>query len=166
MLRWKASAHPSTISLVNMNIRNSPLVFALLLASLAASAQQPASAPPQTQPPAAAAADSVLRCAPQPDRADAYYHFQLGHMYEEMVAGTGRAEFATKAVEEYKPALQADPSSSYLASALAELYARTGEIREAVAEAQNVISPRPGQSGCAPFAGPHLPALDWRSAGR
>ncbi len=124
-----------------MNIRNSPLVFSLLLASLAASAQQPASAPP-AQPPAAAAADSSS-AATQPDRADAYYHFQLGHMYEDMVAGTGRAEFATKAVEEYKLALQADPSSSYLSSALAELYARTGEIREAVAEAENVIARDP-----------------------
>ncbi len=51
--------------------------------------------------------------------------------------------YATKAVEEYKAALQADPSSSYLASALAELYARTGDIREAIAEAQDVISHDP-----------------------
>jgi tetratricopeptide (TPR) repeat protein len=64
-------------------------------------------------------------------------------MYEEMVAVSGRAEFATKAVEEYKAALAADPGSSYLASALAELYARTGDIREAVVAAQEVISRDP-----------------------
>ncbi len=64
-------------------------------------------------------------------------------MYEEMVASTGRAEFATKAVEEYKAALQADPTSPFLASQLAELYARTGDIREAIAEAQEVISSDP-----------------------
>jgi tetratricopeptide (TPR) repeat protein len=64
-------------------------------------------------------------------------------MYEDMVAGTGRAEFATKAVDEYKAALQADPSSSFLASALAELYARTGDIREAITQAQDVISHDP-----------------------
>ncbi len=134
-----------------MKIRNSPLVLAVLVASLAALAQPPASTPPQSLPPAVAglaaqppAASANPVAAPkQPDRADAYYHFQLGHMYEEMVAGTGRAEFATKAVEEYKAALQADPTSSYLASALAELYARTGDIREAIAEAQDVISSDP-----------------------
>ena len=123
-----------------MNIRNSPLVLTLLLASLAATAQQPASAPPQTQPASASANASAT--AEQPNRADAYYHFQLGHMYEDMVA-TGRVEFATKAIDEYKAALQADPSSTYLASALAELYARTGDIREAVVQAQNVISRDP-----------------------
>jgi predicted Zn-dependent protease len=85
----------------------------------------------------------------QPDRSDAYYHFQLGHMYEEMVAVTGRTEYASKAVAEYKAALQADPDSPYLASALAELYARTGDIRDAVAEAQDVISRDPI---CAPSA--------------
>jgi len=124
-----------------MNIRNSPLVLALLLTSLAVSAQQPASATPQTQPAAASANSSAIQ--KQLDRADAYYHFQLGHMYEDMVNGTGRAEFATKAVDEYKAALLADPSSSYLASALAELYARTGDIREAIAQAQDVINRDP-----------------------
>jgi tetratricopeptide (TPR) repeat protein len=133
-----------------MNIRNSPLVIALLMAPFAALAQQPASTPSQTQPATSAAgpatqsaASSATAAPPRSDRADAYYHFQLGHMDEEMVAGTGRAEFATKAVEEYKAALQADPSSSYLASALAELYARTGDIREAIAQAQDVISRDP-----------------------
>jgi tetratricopeptide (TPR) repeat protein len=124
-----------------MNIRNSPLVLAFLLTSLAVYAQQPASASPQAAPAAASANSSAT--ANQPDRAEAYYHFQLGHMYEDMVNGTGRAEFATKAVDEYKAAVKADPSSSFLASALAELYARTGDIREAIAEAQDVISRDP-----------------------
>ena len=59
------------------------------------------------------------------------------------MAVTGRTEFASKAVEEYKAALQADPASPYLASALAELYARTGNIRDAIAEAQDVIQRDP-----------------------
>jgi tetratricopeptide (TPR) repeat protein len=138
-----------------MKIPNSSLILALLGASLAAFAQQPASAPKQTQPAAPAgkvaqpsanspaASANTSASTKQPDRADAYYHFQLGHMYEEMVAVTGRAEFASKAVDEYKAALQADPSSPYLASALAELYARTGNIREAIVEAQDVITRDP-----------------------
>jgi tetratricopeptide (TPR) repeat protein len=138
-----------------MKISRSSLIPALLAVSLMAFAQQPASAPQPTPPAApvgkadpaansaAAASAHPLATTKQPDRADAYYHFQLGHMYEEMVAVTGRAEFASKAVDEYKAALQADPSSPYLASSLAELYARTGNIREAITEAQNVISSDP-----------------------
>jgi tetratricopeptide (TPR) repeat protein len=107
----------------------------------AALAQQPASAPQQQSQPAVSAHPSE-----QPktvDRAEAYYHFQLGHQYEEMVSNTGRTEFATKAVEEYKAALAADPNSSFLASALAELYARTGDIRQAVVAASDVIARDP-----------------------
>ena len=59
------------------------------------------------------------------------------------MAVTGRTEFTSKAVEEYKAALEADPSSLYLASTLAELYARSGDIREAIVEAQDVISNDP-----------------------
>jgi tetratricopeptide (TPR) repeat protein len=131
-----------------MKIPHSSLVLALLGVSLVAFAQQPSSAPRQTPPAAVAAqppADSAQSAPPlkQPDRAAAYYHFQLGHIDEDMAAGTGRDEYATQAVAEYKAALQADPSSSYLASALAELYARTGDIRDAVAEAQDVINRDP-----------------------
>ncbi|HEX8927032.1 MAG TPA: tetratricopeptide repeat protein [Terriglobales bacterium] len=77
--------------------------------------------------------------SPTPNRANAYYHFQLGHMYEEMVAMTGRVEFANQAIEEYRKALESDPSSPYLNSALAELYAKTGRIRDAVTEAEEII---------------------------
>ena len=37
-----------------------------------------------------------------PDRAAAYYHFTLAHMYEEQVATYGRSELANKAIEEYR----------------------------------------------------------------
>jgi tetratricopeptide (TPR) repeat protein len=67
----------------------------------------------------------------------------MGHMYEDMVATTGQPEYAAKALQEYKLALAADPASPYLASALAELYARTGDIRGAVTEAQEVIQHDP-----------------------
>ena len=152
MLLWSASAHQSTIGLVNMKILNSSLVLALLVVSVAAFAQQPASTPQPAQPAAAPArpatpppANSANPSATekQPDRAEAYYHFQLGHMYEDMVASTGSTEYVSKAVDEYKAALQADPTSSYIATALAELYARTGDIRESIAAAQDVINRDP-----------------------
>jgi tetratricopeptide (TPR) repeat protein len=78
-----------------------------------------------------------------PDRAAAYYHFALAHMYEEQVASYGRSELANKAIEEYRLAIEADPTSEYLTSGLAELYARTGRIRDAVVEAQDILKRDP-----------------------
>src|SRR3981189_2526361 len=78
-----------------------------------------------------------------PDRAAAYYHFALAHMYEEQVATYGRSELANKAIEEYRAAIDADPTSAYLTSGLAELYAKTGRIRDAVVEATDIIKRSP-----------------------
>ncbi len=75
----------------------------------------------------------------QPDKAAAYYHFMMAHMYEEMVSTYGRADYATKAIEEYRAAIENDPDSDYLNAGLAELYAKTGRIRDAVLEAQDIL---------------------------
>lgn len=79
----------------------------------------------------------------KPDQAAAYYHFSLAHMYEEMMSMYGRSEYATKAIEEYRLAIENDPSSEYLNASLAELYAKTGRIRDAVLEAQEIIKRDP-----------------------
>src|SRR5208282_3414922 len=78
-----------------------------------------------------------------PDRAAAYYHFALAHMYEEQLSTYGRSELANKAIEEYRAAIDADTTSAYLTSGLAELYAKTGRIRDAVVEAQDIIKRNP-----------------------
>src|SRR5579872_2007669 len=77
------------------------------------------------------------------DRAAAYYHYTLAHMYEEMVTAYGRSDLAVKAAEEYRLAIEADPSSEFLTSALAELYVKTGRIADAVKEAQDIIKRDP-----------------------
>ncbi|MBA3916125.1 MAG: tetratricopeptide repeat protein [Acidobacteriales bacterium] len=46
-------------------------------------------------------------------------------------------------MEEYRAAIDADPTSEYLVSALAELYAKTGRIRDAVVEAQDLLKKDP-----------------------
>jgi tetratricopeptide (TPR) repeat protein len=92
--------------------------------------------------PAAAGSQSATK-GKTPDRAAAYYHFALAHMYEEQVATYGRSELANKAIEEYRAAIDADPTSAYLTSGLAELYAKTGRIRDAVVEAQDIIKRNP-----------------------
>jgi tetratricopeptide (TPR) repeat protein len=79
----------------------------------------------------------------KPDRSAAYYHFGLAHMYEEMATNYGRPEYATRAIEEYKLALDADPNSKYLNSGLAELYLRTGRVRDAVLAAQDILKTEP-----------------------
>jgi len=90
------------------------------------------------------AASQSASKAKVPDHAAAYYHFALAHMYEEQVATYGRSELANKAIEEYRAAIEADPTSAYLTSGLAELYAKTGRIRDAVVEAQDIIKKNPG----------------------
>src|SRR5271165_2614951 len=77
------------------------------------------------------------------DKAAAYYHYTLAHMYEEMVTAYGRSDLAAKATEEYRLAIEADPSSEFLTSALAELYVKTNRIAEAVKEAQDILKRDP-----------------------
>ncbi len=98
----------------------------------------------------AAAQDSSPTSAPDPkpvprrvDRAAAYYHYTMAHMYEEMVTAYGRSDLAIKATEEYRLAIEADPSSAFLTSGLAELYVKTGRIADAVREAQDIIKRDP-----------------------
>jgi len=74
-----------------------------------------------------------------PDKAAAYFHFAMAHIYEEMVAMYGRSDYATMAIDEYRQAIENDPTSDYLNAGLAELYARTGRIKDAVLEAQDIL---------------------------
>jgi len=126
--------------------------FVLAQNALAVIADPPASsAEPQVAPGSAAeptSENSAANTALYPkgkgaDRAAAYYHFCLAHMYEEQVATYGRSDLANKAIEEYRLAIDADPNSAFLTSGLAELYAKTGRIRDAVVEAQDIIKKNP-----------------------
>ena len=106
-------------------------LFVLLLAGSLVAQQTPAS-------------DNAKPATPSKvDHAAAYYHFALGHMYEEQAAAYGRGELASKAIEEYRQAIEADPSSDFLTASLAELYARTGRVRDAVIEAQDILKRDP-----------------------
>src|SRR5438874_5011598 len=95
------------------------------------------------QTPAQDSKPTTPTAARKADKASAYYHYMLAHVYEEQVAVYGRSELANKAIEEYRQAIEADPTSEYLTSALAELYAKTGRIRDAVMEAQDILKRDP-----------------------
>jgi tetratricopeptide (TPR) repeat protein len=120
------------------------LVAVLLLISTAVLAQERKDTQsPQAQAPAKAPADTGKAAPKLPDKAAAYYHYSLAHMYEELVSIYGRAEYATKAIQEYRLAIENDPDSEYLNAGLAELYAKTGRIAEAVREAQDILKRDP-----------------------
>jgi tetratricopeptide (TPR) repeat protein len=78
-----------------------------------------------------------------PDRAASYYHYSLAHTYEELAVLYGRSEYANKAIDEYRLAIEHDPNSDFLNAGLAELYAKTGRIRDAVLEAQDILKRDP-----------------------
>ena len=89
--------------------------------------------------PAQAAAKQAESAQAAPNKAEAYYHYALAHMYEEMGMAYNRQEYLNKALEEYKLAMQNDPTSPFLSAELADLYARTDRIRDAVLEAEDVL---------------------------
>lgn len=136
-----------------MKIRSlSPSLWLLLAAPLAAATAVPAqtqSTPAQPEPTPAktsnastgpkAAAGEVSA----PDRSQAYYHSALAHIYEEDAIASGRPEYMRHAVEEYKTALSADPNSPELNDELADLYFRTGQVREAEATARGLLKTSP-----------------------
>ena len=138
-------------------------LFLLLAFTSALSQTGPASKPAQSTPPAKASpasspagAQKTQQPAAKPssarsqqapnkpaNRAAAYYHYALAHSYEDMVSLYGLSEYATKAIEEYKLAIENDPTSDFLNSGLAELYAKTNRIRDAVLEAQGILEREP-----------------------
>ena len=107
-------------------------VIAIFVATAALGQQTPAS----NSKAAAAPAHKV-------DHASAYYHYAMAHMYEDQWTVYARSDLASKAIEEYRAAIEADPESEYLNSGLAELYAKTGRIRDAVQEAQDILKKDP-----------------------
>jgi tetratricopeptide (TPR) repeat protein len=114
-------------------------VSVLILAATAVAQESPASPAPA----AATPKSSTTPAARKLDRAAAYYHYTVAHMYEDQFAVYNRSDLATKAIEEYRLAIDADPTSEYLTSGLAELYAKTGRIRDAVLEAQDILKKDP-----------------------
>jgi tetratricopeptide (TPR) repeat protein len=141
--------YPNTYSGINAPVRTLYPGF-LYQGSLAALAlavcviTTPAAMAQAAQPSTPNVAGSTSNLHQQsPDRAGAYYHYMLAHEYEEMATTYGRPEYATRAVEEYKLALDADPDSKFLNNGLAELYYRTGHVKDAILAAQAQINKDP-----------------------
>ena len=93
--------------------------------------------------PAPAPAATAETAAQPPDRAQAYYHLALASSYEDDAATLGRPEYVTHAIEEYKLALNADPTSPQLNIGLADLYFRTGRTHDAEVTARALLKSSP-----------------------
>ena len=135
--------------------------FFLLLPAMYAHAQnepaqkEPGSTLPETKAPAKAPAPADAAkapkdqvepsqvAAPAPDRAQAYYHVALADIDEDEEAESGRPELETRAIEEYKLALNADPGSPELNDGLAELYFNSGRVHEAEVTARALLKSTP-----------------------
>ena len=78
-----------------------------------------------------------------PDKAQAYYHFTLGHLYKERGRLFNRPDLLSRAIEEFNIAIRHDPNSAYLSLELADLYAMTGRWRNAVDEAEAAVNRNP-----------------------
>jgi tetratricopeptide (TPR) repeat protein len=76
-------------------------------------------------------------------RAEGYYNFTMGHIYEQQYEATSRAEYATQAIEAYKKAYALDPKSPVIGERLAEMYWKAQRIHDAVMEAQEILKRDP-----------------------
>jgi len=117
-------------------------LFAYSLAAQTAnspSANSPASATAQTQAdekaPEANGADTA--------RAQAYYDYTMGHIMEQEYENSSQAEDASKAIEFYKKAYEADPKSPVIGERLAEMYWKAQRVPEAEAEAKAILKRNP-----------------------
>jgi tetratricopeptide (TPR) repeat protein len=121
-----------------MKLAINSAVVAILFGGFTAAAQT--SATPQPPPQTQSSADSK---APAPNSADAYYYFTAGHLAEQQYELTNNPDMASQAIDDYKKALDAAPDTPTIMERLAEVYAKSQRIREAVSEAQLVIKDDP-----------------------
>jgi len=79
------------------------------------------------------------------DRASAYYHYTLAHMYADLAGqpGVRGNDYVNKAIENYKEAIKADPETPLLSEELSELYVAAGRLREAENDANEALKQNP-----------------------
>lgn len=77
------------------------------------------------------------------DRAKAYLHYSLGHLYYERGMVTQNQSLLNQAIDEFEEALKYDPDSSYLSMELSELYAGTGRWRSALQQIEETVDKNP-----------------------
>src|SRR6058998_1404652 len=118
-----------------MNLREITLSIVLAGISAAAAIAQA----PQEQLSEPKSASSLNDSA----RAEAYYNYTMGHIYEQQYEASSNAEYATKAIEAYKKAYALDPKSPVIGERLAEMYWKAQRVHDAELEAQALLKRNP-----------------------
>lgn len=78
------------------------------------------------------------------NKASAYFHYSLGHMYAELAAQyNNRSDYFNRAIENYRLAIKEDPSASFLTEELSDLYIQSGRLHEAETEAEEILVHNP-----------------------
>ena len=130
--------------MIKNSILPSWLSIAVALLALSSMRQARAQNTPAAKTQSNASVSQLPTSSQSGDRAQAYYHDALASVYEDNALAQGQQEYANRAIEEYKLALNADPNSAQLANALADLYFRIpGHIREAEMTARNLLKTSP-----------------------
>ena len=120
------------------------LLPGLLVGQQAASAREPGSTAMQSP----AAPQTAPSAAPDSSKdTEAYYDFMMGHYYAQRYQVTSQSEDANKAIDFYKKAFVLDSSSQQIGDELAEVYFQSQHIRDAVTEAQSMLSRDPENLG-------------------
>src|ERR1700730_59179 len=106
-----------------MKPRRLTIVFLLPAQSCAGASGQP----PGENPDGAAAPQAPP--AASSGRADAYYNYTMGHIYEQQYENSSKAEYATQAIEFYKKAYALDPKSAVIGERLAEMHWKAQRVQ-------------------------------------
>ncbi len=78
------------------------------------------------------------------DKGLSYYHFSLGHLYADLASQfNNRGDYLTKAIDNFRAAMKADPSATFLAEELSDLYIQSGRLREAMTDAEAALKENP-----------------------
>jgi tetratricopeptide (TPR) repeat protein len=92
---------------------------------------------PSVSPPASPSQDEIAT------RSEAYYDFVMGHYFAQEYQVSSRADDVNKAIDFLKRAFTLDPNSQQIGDELAEIYYQSQRIRDAVTEAQSILSKDP-----------------------
>jgi tetratricopeptide (TPR) repeat protein len=88
---------------------------------------------------------------PADQQSQAYYYFAVGRLYDRLFEvnydSAQRSEYATLAIENYEKAYALDSLSAEVGERLAEMYAKSQRIRDAVLKAQEIIARDPNHLG-------------------
>lgn len=111
----------------------------LIAAAQSSDVKAPANAAAQ-ETAGVASQDAAVQRSP---RAEAYYEYTIGHLYEQKYETTNDSEYATEAIDAYKKAYALDPKSPVIGERLAEMYWKAQRVHEAVTEAQEILKRDP-----------------------